>query len=206
MPIIGPFFVGLFTGMVGTYALDELVDNQYPAGGSPPPGPPPPPMPFQANQGTVQQISQTFLPAASEAIQTVKKADPASASSWKKMAAYLPGLTESVSMYYAMLDPKVPTVPKLAIAGSLLYFISPIDIIPDTVPVVDQLDDLGVLLSAFKYVHSYINPTHIAQAQNWLRGQGIDPTPPFYLGIDPGDVKQIPQKDFQPPAPPPKFS
>ena len=104
-----------------------------------------------------------------------------------------------------MLDPSVSTLPKLSIAGSVLDFISPVDIIPDTVPFVGQIDDLGVLLAAFKYVYGHISQEHILAAQNWLRSQGIEPTPPFYLGMEPPTVKQLPKKDDQPPAPPPDY-
>ena len=44
-------------------------------------------------------------------------------------------------------DPRVPTWIKVAIPFIVLaYFIAPVDLIPDFLPVVGQLDDLGVLL------------------------------------------------------------
>lgn len=45
-------------------------------------------------------------------------------------------------------DPAVPPKAKLKLAGAALYFISPIDILPDFVPAVGWLDDLivGVML------------------------------------------------------------
>jgi len=197
--IIGPFVVGLFTGLVASYSLDEMMDYQNPSDG------PPPPQPYRADQNTINQVAKTFLPATAKAIEVVVHQDPEAKKSWKTMMAYLPGLTEAVAMFFVMMDPNVALAPRLTIAGSLLYFISPVDLIPDNIPLLGQLDDLGVLLTAFKYVAGHIDQQHIAQAVLWLRSQGIEPTPAFYLGKDPGQVKALPMKDSQPPAAPPKF-
>lgn len=47
-----------------------------------------------------------------------------------------------------MLDPKVPMVTKIIPVLAILYLLSPIDLIPDTIPLVTQIDDLAVLLIA----------------------------------------------------------
>ena len=43
-------------------------------------------------------------------------------------------------------DPRVPMQQKAVLAGIAAYLAFPIDIIPDFIPVVGQLDDLGVLI------------------------------------------------------------
>ncbi len=49
-------------------------------------------------------------------------------------------------------DSRVPFWPKAALVGSLVYLISPIDLIPDfVVPLVGQLDDLAILYIAVRY-------------------------------------------------------
>jgi len=45
-------------------------------------------------------------------------------------------------------DPSVPLLYKLIPAAAILYVLSPIDLIPDTVPVLTQIDDIAVLIIA----------------------------------------------------------
>lgn len=40
----------------------------------------------------------------------------------------------------------------LIIAGCVLYIMSPIDLIPDFIPALGQLDDIGAAILAFKTV------------------------------------------------------
>lgn len=46
-----------------------------------------------------------------------------------------------------LLDPRVPLLAKALIpVAGLLYFLLPIDLLPDVIPVLGQLDDLAVLM------------------------------------------------------------
>ena len=42
--------------------------------------------------------------------------------------------------------------------GALAYFISPIDAIPDPIPVIGFTDDLGVLIGAVATIAAHITP------------------------------------------------
>lgn len=46
---------------------------------------------------------------------------------------------------YALGDPAVPVWAKAKASAALLYFISPVDAVPDALPGVGWADDLGVL-------------------------------------------------------------
>jgi uncharacterized membrane protein YkvA (DUF1232 family) len=131
----------------------------------------------------VAEAKRVFLPATADNINAIQATDP-QATTWKKIAAHMPYLTEAVAMYYTMNDPRTPMQPKLVIAGSLLYLVSPVDVIPDAIPGVGQLDDMAVLLGALKFVYDMINPEHMKQAQAWLISQGIEPKPIFAIGKD----------------------
>jgi len=52
---------------------------------------------------------------------------------------------ELVAIYYAFRHPGVGVLPKIIIALALGYALSPIDLIPDFIPVIGYLDDLIIL-------------------------------------------------------------
>ena len=49
---------------------------------------------------------------------------------------------ETFALYLAARDPRTPWYAKLLVAGIVAYAFSPIDLIPDFVPVIGYLDDL----------------------------------------------------------------
>ena len=63
-------------------------------------------------------------------------------------------------------DPRTPLLPKLILGASLLYVLSPLDIVPDVVPVLGQLDDVAALALGlelfFKYVPNGLRREHQA--------------------------------------------
>lgn len=48
---------------------------------------------------------------------------------------------------------EIPIGSIIAIVGALIYFLSPIDLIPDLLPAIGLVDDAAVLTLAFKLVH-----------------------------------------------------
>jgi uncharacterized membrane protein YkvA (DUF1232 family) len=78
----------------------------------------------------------------------------------------------SVQLYYAMQSPNTPTWAKSIIIGALGYFISPVDAIPDIVPLVGFADDLGVLTMAAATVVAHITDDvkakAAAQTEKWF--------------------------------------
>jgi uncharacterized membrane protein YkvA (DUF1232 family) len=63
-----------------------------------------------------------------------------SISTWKTRAKRLK--TELYALYYAFKDPRVPFFVKLFLALIIGYALSPIDLIPDFIPILGYLDDL----------------------------------------------------------------
>jgi uncharacterized membrane protein YkvA (DUF1232 family) len=59
---------------------------------------------------------------------------------WKQWAHRLK--TETYALYYAYQDPRVPWYAKLLTAFVVAHTLSPIDLIPDFIPVLGYLDDL----------------------------------------------------------------
>jgi uncharacterized membrane protein YkvA (DUF1232 family) len=44
-------------------------------------------------------------------------------------------------------DSRVPMTAKLVLGGTLLYLVSPIDVVPDWLPIAGQADDIAILLA-----------------------------------------------------------
>lgn len=53
---------------------------------------------------------------------------------------------------------RVPTKAKLVIAGAVIWLLSPLDPLPDVLPVAGLLDDIVVLVAAVKYVLDQLQP------------------------------------------------
>ncbi len=62
------------------------------------------------------------------------------------------------ALYQYMKDKRVNWYRKAIVVVGLLYFISPIDTIPDITPLIGYLDDLGVITAVLKYLGSEILP------------------------------------------------
>ena len=72
-------------------------------------------------------------------------------------------------LYYTLQKENVPLKAKAIIIGSLGYFIAPLDIIPDLLPLLGYSDDFGVLLMALATVAMYIDNEVKNKAQLKLR-------------------------------------
>lgn len=70
----------------------------------------------------------------------------------KELALFLPNFV--VLLKRLLADPRVPRKSKLILGGTVLYLVSPVDVVPDFVPGLGQLDDVVVALLA---LHSILN-------------------------------------------------
>jgi len=59
-----------------------------------------------------------------------------------------------MALYRYMKDPLVKWYRKAIVVAALIYFIVPIDTIPDITPLFGYLDDLGVITALLKYLGS----------------------------------------------------
>ena len=71
-------------------------------------------------------------------------------------------------LYYELADGKVSLKEKGIILGALGYFILPVDLIPDFLPLAGYTDDLAALVAAFAYVKSHLTPEVRMRAQTKL--------------------------------------
>jgi uncharacterized membrane protein YkvA (DUF1232 family) len=105
---------------------------------------------------------------------------------WQKLAssALAAGrkvVHKALTLYFAARSGNTPLWAKAAIFGALGYFISPIDAIPDAIPVIGYSDDLAVLAAAAAVVAKFLTGEHSQQAdealQRWF-GKGAKQLPP----------------------------
>jgi uncharacterized membrane protein YkvA (DUF1232 family) len=63
-----------------------------------------------------------------------------------------------LALYRYMKDPFVKWYRKAIVIAALIYFIVPVDTIPDITPLFGYLDDLGVITALLKYLGSELIP------------------------------------------------
>ena len=86
-------------------------------------------------------------------------------------------------LHYVLKSPDVPLEDKAKIYGALGYFILPIDLIPDFIPVVGYSDDVAALAFALHAVWKNVTPEIKVQAQRKLRE--------WFGSFDPDELENI---------------
>ena len=76
-------------------------------------------------------------------------------------------------LYYTLQSDKVSATNKAMIIGALGYLISPLDVVPDAIPIAGLADDLGVLVFVLKKVWTDIDPDIRVKARE-RRGKWFD--------------------------------
>jgi len=101
--------------------------------------------------------------------------------SWRQRVKQLK--TETYALYLAYRDPRTPWYARLLVMAIVAYALSPIDLIPDFIPVLGYLDDLlflpAAITLALKLIPAAVLAEHRAQARlvmaqakptHWLGG------------------------------------
>ena len=81
----------------------------------------------------------------------------------KQRARYLK--TETFALYLAARDPRTPWYAKFLVAGIVAYAFSPIDLIPDFVPVLGYLDDLILIPLGIALAIKLIPPSVLVECR-----------------------------------------
>jgi uncharacterized membrane protein YkvA (DUF1232 family) len=72
---------------------------------------------------------------------------------------------DTSALYFAFRDPRTPWAAKLVAILTVAYAVSPIDLIPDFVPVLGYLDDLIIVPAGIALSVRLIPPEVLAQAR-----------------------------------------
>lgn len=76
-------------------------------------------------------------------------------------------------LYYSLSSEETPSKYKVLIYGALGYFISPLDLVSDLLPVVGYLDDISVLVGVLMTIKSLLTDKIIKQAKDKLEELGL---------------------------------
>ena len=71
-------------------------------------------------------------------------------------------------LYYVVTDSKLPLKDRAIIYGALGYFILPVDLIPDAMPLVGFSDDMAAVIAALNAIKGNITPEAKARARERL--------------------------------------
>ncbi len=93
--------------------------------------------------------------------------------SWRQHARQLK--TETLIIYLAYRDPRTPWLAKILIACVIGYALSPIDLIPDFVPILGYLDDLVLIPLGITLAIKLIPAELMRGCRNWAANAGNAP-------------------------------
>ncbi len=94
---------------------------------------------------------------------------PSALATWKARARQLEA--EVYALYLAYRDPRVPWYAKFLVACVVGYALSPIDLIPDFVPVLGYLDDLLLLPLGIALALRMIPPEVMVECRERARSE-----------------------------------
>lgn len=97
---------------------------------------------------------------------------------WPKVKSVLgrvPFVKDAVALYYALLDPDTPFWVKGMVATTLLYFISPMDAVPDILTAAGYTDDATILYVTLQLVADHVTGRHHRMAADALGTEYVEP-------------------------------
>jgi uncharacterized membrane protein YkvA (DUF1232 family) len=94
-------------------------------------------------------------------------------SAWKQRARRLK--TEAYALYLACRDPRTPWYARLVAAAVVAYAFSPLDLIPDPVPVLGYLDDLVLVPLGIALALRLVPAPVLAEARERARVASVRP-------------------------------
>lgn len=98
---------------------------------------------------------------------------------FKRVVGVIPFSRDLLAAYFCALDPNTPLRARATLLGALVYFILPIDFVPDIIAGLGFADDATVLFAAIKVVSTHVNQSHYDRADKALAA--TDPEKPDAL-------------------------
>ena len=89
----------------------------------------------------------------------------------RKVGRRIPFAHDVLAAFFCASDPATERRVKLILMGALAYFVMPVDIIPDILPMAGFTDDAAVVATALAAVASAITPEHRRRAKRALEDE-----------------------------------
>ena len=83
-------------------------------------------------------------------------------------------LKKAKQLYQFFLSSEISGLQKTLVAGALLYIISPLDLIPDYIPVAGWLDDLGIAGFVLNYIFSQMDAVEQIKAEKKALAENVN--------------------------------
>jgi uncharacterized membrane protein YkvA (DUF1232 family) len=99
----------------------------------------------------------------------VKRENVMTAEPWKQRARQLK--TETYALYLAYRDPRVRWYARVFAACVVAYAFSPIDLVPDFIPILGYLDDLVLIPLGIAFALKMIPPEVMAECREKARSR-----------------------------------
>jgi uncharacterized membrane protein YkvA (DUF1232 family) len=85
---------------------------------------------------------------------------------------------KELAYYRALLThPRTPWISRMLLGAAIAYFVSPIDLIPDFIPVLGQLDDLVVVTGLIRAALAFIPADIKAECREKTTGSAAGEVP-----------------------------
>lgn len=125
-----------------------------------------------------------------------KPASPANRSAFGGLVEYLATLPDLFHLAVnLLLDKAVPTENKGALIAALVYVMSPIDLIPDALPIAGWVDDLIVIIVALnKFLETEKPELAAAVQRHWAGDEDVFALLKHLLAIGDGAIEFFPKR------------
>lgn len=86
----------------------------------------------------------------------------------KKTLGKVPFVPDAIAMYFCSMDSSTPLSARISAFSALAYFIFPVDVLPDFIPVAGYVDDGAAIVAVVKIISPYITDEHRRKAEDFL--------------------------------------
>lgn len=97
---------------------------------------------------------------------------------WKRLSVLWTVIRgDAKVLWYALRHPQSPGWLRLGVAGMALYLLSPVDLIPDVLPIIGVVDDLVIIPLAMSWLIRMLPASVREAAQHSARGASATAKP-----------------------------